>query len=240
MDFALDYLERNHKCKHFALFENQFKTMKKVKRLCQIISEHSAIETLNLRHIVGGHGGMSNGYPMLKMIITAGKHKLRSLDMQGNNIKTDGDTFISDFLAVDPILTNLDLTYNELDDNDVKTIAEALRKNTNLALLDISINNFRHEGWDALSKAVFDKTSLNSAADSNHTCLVDFPTVHRQHDEVRYLNGRKVYTSDPEFTPNPTCARQRKILPYYRQGIEQCRMSITSMRICRLSYYRNC
>ena len=88
MDFALDYLERNHICKHFVLFENQFKTMKKVKRLCQIISEHPAIETLNLRHIVGGHGGMANGYPMLKMIITAGKHKLKSLDMQGNNIKS--------------------------------------------------------------------------------------------------------------------------------------------------------
>ena len=210
MDFALDYLESNHICKQFVLFDNQFKNMKEVKRLCQIIAEHPAIETLNLRDIAGGHGGMINGYPMLKMIITAGKYKLKSLGMQGNNIKTDGDTFISDCLAGNPILTNLDLTYNELDDNDVKAIAEALRQNTNLAVLDISINNFRQEGWDALTKAVFDKTSLNSAAESNHTCLIDFP-VHRQHDEVRYLNGHKVYTSDPEFTPNPTCARQRKI-----------------------------
>lgn len=41
-----------------------------------------------------------------------------------------------------------------------------------LRSLKISGNDTTSAGWEALSKAVFDKTSLNSAADSNHTCMI--------------------------------------------------------------------
>ena len=91
----------------------------------------------------------------------------------GNHFSTGGNRFISDFLATNPALEILKLFRNRLDDGDATMIAGALKINTKLRLLDIRENSIQTQGLNALKVALFDGTSLNSAADSNHTCYIE-------------------------------------------------------------------
>jgi len=151
-------------------------------------------------------GADVNGYEMLKSVMNAGKLKFVVLYLSDNEINTGGDTFIATFLAKNPILATLDVTRNELNDDDAGAIAIVLRRNSELRTLNISRNNLTNEGWEALGKAVFDKTSLNSAADSNHTCNIDFPDDD-DYDDVRQINGD--ISSDKYLDPD--YVRQKKI-----------------------------
>ena len=77
---------------------------------------------------------------MLCPIMDAGRNKLKSIELCSNDISTGGSTFIADFLATIPILKTLVLRDNELDDDDVESIASALKHNTNLRYLEIERN----------------------------------------------------------------------------------------------------
>jgi len=202
--FALDYLQNNQLCKHFALHQNLL-SMENINRLCQIVKDHPSIKILGL---CGYKDEDMDGYTMLMQIMTAGRNTLEVVELSDNNINTGGDsfTFIPDFLAENPILESLDITDNELDDNDLILVASSLKHNTKLRSLRISGNDTTSVGWEALSKAVFDKTSLNSAADSNHTCMIDFP-YQDKHVHVRKINGDEFsdHYYDPEYV------RQKKI-----------------------------
>ena len=57
-------------------------------------------------------GESIDGNEMMKLVMTAGKHNLKAVDLGNNDISTGGDTFIPEFLASNPILENLVLTGN--------------------------------------------------------------------------------------------------------------------------------
>ena len=76
-----------------------------------------------------------DGYEMMQTIMLASKNKRLGVELSSNDIKTRGDTFISDFLASNPILETLVLTDNQLDDNDAYAFARALKHNTKLRRL---------------------------------------------------------------------------------------------------------
>lgn len=179
---------------------------------------------------------------MLKLIMNnCIMNKLRSLCLCHNDINTGGDTFIADFIMSNSGLRSLKLLGNKLDDNDATNIADALKHNTYLETLNIGENNLTNEGWRALSKAVFDKTSLNSAAGSNHTCCIDFPeddTV--EFDEVREINGIDSGLTRKAQTLIRFMLGKRRFIQFYQNGIETRQMSITLMRICLSSYYHIC
>ena len=135
------------------------------------MKDHSSINKIDLRGICGEE---IDGYGMLCSIMAAGANKLKSIDLSRNDIRTEGSTFIADFLATNPILEKLVLWGNKLDDNDANSIANALKHNTNLRILDIyPSGDITDAGWDLFLKAEFDSTSLNSAAESNHTFYID-------------------------------------------------------------------
>ena len=111
-------------------------------------------------------------------------------------------------MAKNPILESLDLTDNNLDDNDAILVARALKHNTELRSLKMDDNNITNIGWEALSRTVFDKTSLNTAADSNHTCHIDFPSIPiHKYDHVREINGEE----SSEHYHLPEFVREKKI-----------------------------
>ena len=171
--------------------------------LSTIVETHPFIEKLELS---GCKGDRVDGYDMLQKITRAGKSKLKSLDMSNNDISTGGDTFISEFLADNPILESLHLRGNQLDDNDAIMIASALKHNTNLKMITLKSNQkITSAGWDALGKAVFDERSLNSANDSNHSCRISFPS--NEGIGLQNING------DPNSTDwiHPLNVRQKKI-----------------------------
>ena len=173
IDFVLDYLKSNVECKDLVLNHNPFNGMKDIERLCDVIEAHPSIENLALGNCIRDD---IDGYEMLKIIMNAGKSRLVVIGLCNNNISTGGDTFISDFLATNPILETLDLSWkNQLNDQDAISIAKALKQNTKLDFLDLTTNRITKTGWKALRKAEFDDSSLNAAADSNHTCAIKYP-----------------------------------------------------------------
>jgi len=178
--FALNHLKGNDKCIEFLLRGNAM-DMKDIQHLCGIISLHSSVRMLALDDCVGED---IDGYEILKSVMRAGRTRLNLINLSDNGISSGGDTFISNFLADNHKLETLKLSNNRLDDNDAMMIAGSLKQNTKLRSLFIGNNNLTNAGWKTLHKAVYDTTSLNSAADSNHTCNIDFPRV-RDYDNVR-------------------------------------------------------
>ena len=198
IDFALKYLQNNRILEEFCFNDNPIENMKDIKQLCRIIKEHPSIKYLTVRGCEG-----IDGYEMLQRIMVAGKDKLLGVELSSDDIRTRGGTFISDFLASNPILNDLDISCNLLDDNDAIAIANALKHNTKLHVLDIRYNEAMTKvGWEALQEAEFDDTSLNSAADSNHICRMGYP---------HHLQGLR--TSGINCYPciDPLYVRQKKI-----------------------------
>jgi hypothetical protein len=137
-----------------------------------------------------------NAYSLLRSLFN--KRILR-LDLESNNIRTGGGTDIPDFLAGNPPLTHLHLAKNHLDDSDAILIARALKRNTNLEQLVLAQNDITDTGRDALRKVIFDSTSLNALAASNHSCQIwgidldDVSNNRRDHTSV-VNRGRKIYS----------------------------------------------
>ena len=181
----------------FVMYENLIDREDDFTELSEIIRDHPTINTINLQ---GCCGEGINGHDVLCSIMNAGRSKLKSIDLSCNNdIATGGSTFIADFLATNPILEKLLLSNNQIDDEDANLIASALKHNTNLRVLDVYCNAITDSGWEALLNAEFDSTSLNSVADSNHTCGI--------FAKSRFNGGQD--ESDDFF--EPTAVRKKKI-----------------------------
>lgn len=217
IEFALNYLKSNRIIKEFGLYDNTIDNMEQIKQLCQTVEEHPSIELLAFD---GCKGADVDGYEMLQMIMNTGKNKLDVINLSRNNISMGGGTFISDFLANNPMLKLLDLSGNRLGDNDAIAIAISLKRNTKLRSLDLRNNNLKRTGWAALRKAEFDDTSLNSAADSNHTCAIGYPSGD---DEIQGLDTSEMNGNpDAEFTFFPMYVRQKKLYSILSSRNREC------------------
>ncbi len=153
------------------------------------------------------------GNEMLTSLLRIDEWKLKSLSMPGNALLgsqagLNACTLLTDFLATNPNLTNLDLPNNRLNDNDAVLIANALRSNTMLRYVDISENRKSVAGVDILERVLYGGTSLNSAADSNHSCFMytDLACMHVNDSNVREINRAKkisfILSSRNETTSN--------------------------------------
>ena len=183
IEFTLNnLLNSNHCLKRFVLQRNPISS-ENIKLLCRILKHHPSIATLVLDECMRDN---IDGYEMLQLIMNVGKGKLTHIDLTDNSIHTGGDTFISNFLTSNPILETLLLDGNQLDDNDAIAIAGALKHNTKLRVLNVRRNNLSLKGWAALRKAEFDDTSLDSAANSNHTCFILYPNDHDDDDDDEF------------------------------------------------------
>ena len=67
-----------------------------------------------------------------------------------------GETALSDLLAMDPPLRILKLASNRLNDNDAKSIASALRHNTNLREFYLEENHISLAGKMSIHYAIYD------------------------------------------------------------------------------------
>jgi Ran GTPase-activating protein (RanGAP) involved in mRNA processing and transport len=75
---------------------------------------------------------------------------LTELDLTRNNIGPEGAVAISEALKVNVVLTKLVLAYNSIGDNGAKAIAEALKVNAVVTTLDLDDNNISPEGAIAI------------------------------------------------------------------------------------------
>ena len=134
---------------------------------------------------------------ILRSLLASNK-SFASIDLDSNNIETGGGTEIPDYLATNPPLEVLRLTNNHLDDNDAVMIARALKQNTNLLRFCLGQNDITDVGRDALRNAIFDSTSLNAVAASNHSCSIDgfdLDNISNNPSRKSKINrGRKIYS----------------------------------------------
>mmetsp|Transcript_16754 Transcript_16754/g.28494 ORF Transcript_16754/g.28494 Transcript_16754/m.28494 type:complete len:510 (+) Transcript_16754:147-1676(+) len=163
--FAIDILKQISSVVKFYLIGSEVATEEDLSVLLQVIRDHPSLRELELKRCVGSNiksVTLNSIVPMCK--------GLKSLNLSGNNISTDGSAAIADCLATNPSLQELFLRGNKFNDDDAEVIADALKTNTNLWKLDLKDNEIGRRGCNALFKAIFDHDSLNSAASSNHTC----------------------------------------------------------------------
>ena len=96
-------------------------------------------------------------------------------------------------------MKELDLNNNHLNDSDAVLLANALRSNTTLKSLKLHYNDITDVGVEAFRLVLCDESSLNSVADSNHSCTVygfdEFYWNKNSWSNVMADNrGRKIYS----------------------------------------------
>ena len=161
-----------------------------IERICSLVHNHSALKELSLSTTMAGDGV---GNALLRALITRGGLKLRKLSMSYNNITSDVSTLLADFIASNPMLEELNLQNNKLNDNFALELAYALRTNTTLQCLELkgNIDITQEEGMFLLRCVLCDLSSLNSLADSNHCCHL--PGLN---EELSDLNKSRVMESN--------------------------------------------
>mmetsp|Transcript_17562 Transcript_17562/g.34848 ORF Transcript_17562/g.34848 Transcript_17562/m.34848 type:complete len:547 (-) Transcript_17562:92-1732(-) len=212
LEWALKLLQGNNSAlDEFILSRNSItdEDMDFVEQLCDAVKNHGSLTLLAIGECMTPESSNEeNRLNVMRTILERCSGRLKTFDFTGNHVATHGDPFLYDFLRSNPELESLRLRDNYLNDDDAVHVANALRHNTNLQYLALSGNNFTERGIAALETALFDQTSLNSAADSNHRCIIHLGDYDIEND----VNGN--------YIGDATENRKRKI---YKILSRQCR-----------------
>ena len=212
-EFVVNYVRSNPILKVLSLKYNFIHDGEDMNQLCEVINAHPSLNSISL---VACNGDEITGYDMLYSLITAGGNKLVEINLTDNSIITGRSTFLHDFLNTNPPLQKLILQDNHLDNVDATFIASALQQNTNLRYIDLRENPITDEGTGSLKITEFDRSSLNGAASSNHTCLIIYP----DNDEVMNENGTGIHPEERLF--NTKLVRAKKIYIVLSTGNITC------------------
>jgi len=211
--FVMNYVRNNSILKELTLNDNLIHNRENLDTLSQIINTHPSLDSISL---VGCNGEEITGNHILWSLINAGGSKLVEINLTDNNIHTGRSMFLHDFLITNPPLQKLILQDNHFDDADATFIASALQHNTNLRYIDLRENPITDEGMGALKMTEFDRSSLNKAASSNHTCLIIYPN----NDEVMNENGTGISPDERLF--DTRLVRAKKIYTVLSIGNITC------------------
>ncbi|KAL9186473.1 hypothetical protein ACHAXT_005711 [Thalassiosira profunda] len=201
LSFALDVAKFSPRLTTITFAQNEIQNNAHLESLCDVVRDHPSLQQVR---IPGCCGEGIDGLRILQRLIAAGGNKLREIVFSVNNVSTGGNTFLSDFLANNPPLKRLELGCNKLDENDARLIAASLKSNTNLSYLGLNGNKGASKGGgrEALMRAIFDDTSLNTVIDCNHTCQISL-----FHGYSHLYNGPAIGFGPYEAASN----RRRKI-----------------------------
>ncbi len=172
VEAIIDLVENNKHLRKLDIWRNRIGN-EHIERLCSVVHNHPLVELdLYRSQFEPGMGDV-----MLTSLLTYDDLKLEKLGMSSNDITSGVSTLLADFLATNPRLKELDLSNNHLNDSGAVLIANALRSNTTLESLELGNNNditndITDLGVEAFRLVLCDESSLNSVADSNHSCTV--------------------------------------------------------------------
>jgi len=211
-----------------------------IANLCSAIHRHPSLVDVSISDCFSNNLGDE----MLHSLLRTDELKLEKLSMSGNRLlrfRTGINvcTLLADFLSTNPRLTELNLCNNSLNDSDAVLIAIALRSNTTLTYLNIDENRVGEAGAEALRRALCDETSLNSVADSNHSCSIDadyeLSMGYHSHDEnmkdreinraekiYRLLSSRNETSSNVQHFGNIDV----KLLPNVLEAVQKYSISL--------------
>jgi hypothetical protein len=140
---------------------NRIDNIESARCLSRSLRSHDFIDELNLIHC-----DLGRSPEILSVILQS---DVCHIDLKCNNIDSMGAVKIAEYLGGDPPIEELTLNRNQINDDDVILISQALKRNTHLKKLHIYSNNLTSIGVKALLTCVFDSSSLNAIAESNHT-----------------------------------------------------------------------
>ncbi|EJK76693.1 hypothetical protein THAOC_01531, partial [Thalassiosira oceanica] len=210
IDFALQIIQSQKKMIDFCFDRNPVDNHQDCQRLVDAIAGHPNISDCDL---VGLCGGEINGHDYLVHILR--KEKLQTLDFSNNSVTTAGQSTLFDIIKLHPNLVCLRLDHNHLNDEDAIHLAGALRYNRTLETLWLKGNRFTRMGVDILKKVMYDDSSLNAVADSNHVCIIEGMGFHLPGGSGYYYVRRTRKSYDPKQS------RARKIFHLLSQRNKQ-------------------
>ena len=120
------------------------------------------------------------------------KH-LAVLNLKNNNINADGCRRLARLLMKGgAAITSLDISHNQIDDDGVAFLVDALQSNTSLWNLNLSGNDgISTQGKISLLKLIIDISSIKATLQSNHTLtnvkVSDETEMGDNEDEIQYL-----------------------------------------------------
>ncbi|KAK1739073.1 leucine-rich repeat protein [Skeletonema marinoi] len=240
VDAILDIVESSKHLRELGIGRNRI-GRDHIERLCSAVRTHALME-LDLSNCF--EPGI--GDAMLTCLLTIDDLKLENLYMCSNNITSGVSTVLADFLATNPRLKELHLEHNNLNYSDAALIATALRSNTTLRYLHLHGNDITDVGAESLRLALYDESSLNATADSNHTCTVYIRiwlaiNDHNSHEQRQINRGWKIYSIlstrnetmsnvqhfgniDVKLLPNVLDAVQKYATSVYDSEVNPCRL----------------
>ena len=211
--FAIGVLKSNRLIETFYWRWNPFHRTDEACDLIDAVLEHPTISDLNLiRSLL--NEGIDPYAPVKRLFGGVETDTLLSVDLSHNDIRTNGDRSISDFLSANPPLKTLNLTGNQLTDDDAIHIAQALQLNLNLTHLELDGNALTVEGKDTMyHQAIFGispsqrsnlnivfQANLNSVSGANHTCKIDGISfgpkkfMNYDNESAKWNRGKKIFT----------------------------------------------
>jgi hypothetical protein len=87
---------------------------------------------------------------------------ITTLKLSANDIGDEGVIALSQALARNAAITNLNLAFNNIGDEGVEALARILARNTTITNLNLSFNNIGDKGVEALSQALAINTTITT------------------------------------------------------------------------------
>ena len=147
-------------------WRNQIETMDNMRHLSNSIKNKDGA---SLKYI-GFKSAFDGNCPEMMQTVLDTSHQLKYLCLNNNGIGMVGAQLITNWLLSNPPLEEFHLNDNDLGNNDMLLLSNVLQNNTNLKRIDLGNNYITTVGRRVLLESVFDVSSLNSCAASNHSC----------------------------------------------------------------------
>ena len=185
-DFINKVLRTNHFITNVCFGTIMF-DQEDVKTICSAIKARNAggpfVERLEMTDCFVD-GIESQTLQMILASVAAARSEEVSLHLNDNGMSSREAVIMAEFLSSNPTLTQLNVSNNRFDDADAVVLANALSNNTSLRGLQVRNNEIKANGRFALLRVIFDVSSLDSCATSNHICR-----VHGLEQDISALNS---------------------------------------------------
>eukprot|EP00985_Skeletonema_marinoi_P006169 scaffold2682_cov90-Skeletonema_marinoi.AAC.2 len=199
-----DALVKNKTIESLSLQSNKLQLPGIIRNTKKMTKSLSRLTRLDLSH----NRLPLTGAKMMASFLESAKCKLITLIMSNNHLTTKGVNVLLPALKKNATLKELDLSRNWLTDQCVPAVVDMLRSNSTLLKFYLTGNKSlktvekrgRRRWWaestphvdggraKIVKGALFDTTSLDSIATSNHTCAL-FMTGHNHNDSFRKINA---------------------------------------------------
>lgn len=200
LDFAVNCITTNPRLEHFC-WGNTITNASDVSALYNAINMHESLNSIDLCWCE------NNDDKPLHGVFNGLKSKtLQKINLYSNKISNLVGTDIMEFFSSNMSLKELDLSQNELTDNDIAWIAHALTSNTRLRKLVIDSLSPGNEIRPGMIYAIYNVSTFNALWHSNHHCqVILYRSAQTDFDDVVKSFLENLNIADPQSN------RMRKI-----------------------------